>query len=170
VLEDLAQKSGETAHVAVLRGFEVVHLDGAQSEQLITTGLRVGRRMPVHCTALGKVLLGCAGDDVREAYDREVVSVHGLLKRTAATIDDRDKFFEHLRSVGVSGFAVDVAECEDGLCCAAAPIFDGDGDAVAALSISAPAFRLGEDRLLQQAAPLVVESAERISRDLGYAS
>ncbi len=170
VLDGLAAKSYETAHLAVLRGHEVVHLDGSQSEQLITTGLRVGRRMPVHCTALGKVLLGCAAEEVREAYDREVVATRPMEKRTATTIDDRDKFFEHLRTVAVRGFAHDLEECEDGLCCVAAPVFDGEGGVVAALSISAPAFRLSQDRLLHETSPLVVDAAERLSRDLGYAS
>ena len=51
ILEELARSLGETVHLGVLRGFEVVHLDGVLPEQLVLTGLRVGERLPAHCTA-----------------------------------------------------------------------------------------------------------------------
>ena len=73
-----------------------------------------------------------------------------------------------LRGVGVRGFALDLEECEEGLCCTAAPVFDTDGCVVAALSISGPRFRLTDDRLDAEVAPRVVAAAERLSRDLGY--
>lgn len=171
ILQDLARRTHETTHIAALQGFDVVHLDGAVSPQLVQTGLRVGRRLPLHCTALGKVLLGCAPPDLREAFDREVVGDgEGLECRTDATIVDRDKFFEHLRTVAVGRFALDVEECERGLSCAAAPVFDSEGEVVAAISVSGPAFRLDEGRLLQEIRPLVVAAAERLSRELGYAT
>ena len=169
VLRELAQRTGESAHLGILEHFEVVHLDGAVSERLVRTGLRVGRRLPPHSTALGKVLLGCAGPSLREAYDREVAG-DGLEERTPTTIIDRDKFFEHLRTVAVRGFALDLEECESGLTCAAAPIFDADGRVVAALSVSGPAFRLDEQRLLQEVVPHTTAAADRLSRELGYAT
>jgi DNA-binding IclR family transcriptional regulator len=170
VAEDLSERSGETAHLGVMRDFEVVHLLGERADRLVTTGLRVGQRLPVHCTALGKILLGCAPEGVRQSFDRGRGVDGGLALRTEATITDSHKFFEHLRTVAVRGFAVDIGECEDGLCCAAAPVFDVEGQVVAALSVSGPAFRLGEDRLLGEIAPLVMSSAERLSRDMGYAT
>jgi DNA-binding IclR family transcriptional regulator len=168
VLEELARRTGESAHLAVMDDFEVVHLHGEQTERPVMTGLRVGRRLPVHCTALGKVLLGCAPEKVREAYDRELVANGGLEGRTSATIVDPHKFFEHLRTVAVRGFATDLEECATGLSCTAAPVFDADGRVVAALSISAPRFRLGEGRLLEVTAEQVVAAGEELSRDLGY--
>jgi DNA-binding IclR family transcriptional regulator len=168
VLEDLAASSRESSHLALLRDFEVVHVDGEQSDQLVATGLRVGRRLPSHCTALGKVLLACSPEEVRQQYDQTVVAAHGLEKRTATTIVDPHKLFEHLRTVAVSGFALDVEECETGLSCAAAPVFDADGALVAALSVSGPSFRLTEERLHEEMVPLVVAAAERLSRDLGF--
>ncbi len=169
ILRSLADALGESAHLGVLRGFEVVHLDGAAPDRLVLSRVRVGSRLPAHCTALGKALLGCAPESVREAFDRTVVA-GGLERQTPATIVDRDKFFEHLRSVAVQGFAVDAEECEKGLCCVAAPVYDGDGDLVAALSVSGPAFRLDEDGLLREVAPKVTQVADHLSRDLGYAA
>jgi DNA-binding IclR family transcriptional regulator len=170
LLLELAERSAESAHVATLEKFDVVHLDGSASSRLVGTGLRVGMRLPSHCTALGKVLLGCGPASVREAFDREAVASGGLERRTDSTITDRDKFVEHLRTVAVRGFALDLEECERGLACAAAPVLDAEARVVAALSVSGPSFRLDEDRLLQEVVPPLTAAAERLSRELGYAT
>jgi len=70
--------------------------------------------------------------------------------------------------VASRGWALDQEECEPGLCCAAAPIFDGEGQLVAALSVSGPSFRLSEERLLDAVVPLVVAGGEQLSRELGF--
>jgi IclR family KDG regulon transcriptional repressor len=127
----------------------------------------VGRRLPPHCTALGKVLLACSDERTRERYYREHVAAGGLRAHTPKTISDRDKFFEHLSMVAAQGSALDIEECEIGLCCAAAPVFDGDGQLRAALSISGPRFRLDPDVLVREAVPAVVEAADRLSEMLG---
>ena len=168
VLGELAEHTRESVHLAVMDDFEVVHVHGEQTERAVMTGLRVGQRLPVHCTALGKVLLGCSPEKVRETFDRELAANGGLKERTPATIVDPHKFFEHLRTVAVRGFATDLEECAAGLSCTAAPVFDADGRVVAALSVSAPRFRLGEGRLLEAAAELVVAAGGELSRDLGY--
>jgi DNA-binding IclR family transcriptional regulator len=167
VLERLAAELGETAHVAVLRDFEVVHLDGVEPSRLMVCARRIGLRLPAHCTALGKVLLAASGDEVLEQYDRERVS-RGLLDAfEERTLVDREKLFEHLRTVAVQGFALDLEEYETGLCCAAAPIQDGVGRVRAALSLSGPACRLTEERLLDEVVPAVTEAAQGLGRALG---
>ncbi len=70
----LSRETGETVHLAVLNGFEVVHLDGEQSPGMIAGTLRVGDRLPSYCTALGKVLIACGARSTLEDYDRVVVS------------------------------------------------------------------------------------------------
>src|SRR5690606_28298325 len=89
-LEQLARETGETAHLGVLREFEVVHLDGEQSSGLLVSGVRTGLRMPCHSTALGKVLLGCGAPGTIEGYDRQIPA-RGLEALTRDTIVDRDK-------------------------------------------------------------------------------
>lgn len=168
LLVELAEQTREAAHLAVMRGFEVVHLDAEVPDLLVVAASRVGRRLPLHCTALGKALLGCSAERVREDYDRTVVNAGELEGRTTSTIVDPHKFFEHLRTVSVQGFATDLEECEPGLCCAAAPVFDASGRVVAAVSVSGPEFRLGEDRLLGDIVAATMTAAERLSRGLGY--
>jgi len=167
LLDELANGSGESSHLAVLRDFEVVHLDGIASEQLVGSGLRIGRTLPAHCTALGKVLLGCSHPSLIEDFERDCTN--HLTPRTAATIVDAHKLFDQIRSAAVRGYALDVEECEPGLACVAAPVFGSSGEAIAALSISGPAFRMGEERMLDELVPLVTGAAERLSADLGFA-
>jgi DNA-binding IclR family transcriptional regulator len=168
-LRELAEATGESAHLGVLADFEVIHLDGEPSERLVATGLRVGRRLPAHCTALGKVLLGCADPKRLEAYDQELVARGRVAARTPATLVDREKLVEHLRAVRAQGYAIDLEECETGLCCASAPVYDAGGHLVAALSVSGPAFRLDPEQLAGVVVPEVVRSAEKLSRALGAA-
>jgi DNA-binding IclR family transcriptional regulator len=167
LLGDLVRRSGESAHLGELRDLEVVHLAGEQGDQLVQTSLRVGRALPSHCTALGKVLLACAGPEVQERFARERIEA-GLSARTARTLVDRDKLLEHLHGVAAQGFALDLEECERGLCCAAAPVYDASGRLVGAVSISGPAFRLPEDALQRSVVPFVLDVAQRLSRQLGY--
>jgi IclR family KDG regulon transcriptional repressor len=168
VLEELSAELGESAHLGVLQGFEVVHLDGEQPAQLVLTASRVGDRLPVHCTALGKVLLGSGSDRLRGQFEEEVINERGLDRRTVSTITDRDKLFEHLNTVALQGYAVDLEECVQGMCCVAAPIIDGHGRVIAAISVSGPSFRLGPDELMGKAAPAVSTAADRISQHLGH--
>lgn len=167
-LDRLAQETGETVHLAVLRGFEVVHLDGREASCLLRVGSRVGRTLPAHSTALGKVLLACGEDEELQRYDEFLCGGDGLESRTPATITDRDKLFEHLRGVTVRRQGVDLEEYDVGLCCVAAPVFDDSGRVVAALSLSGPVVRIDTDRLLSVFAPVVSAAAERLSAELGY--
>jgi DNA-binding IclR family transcriptional regulator len=169
-LEEVAEETGESAHLAIMREYEVVYIDGVTSDQLISTGSLLGRRLPLHCTAAGKILLGCAPDALREEYDRTVVAKIGLTDRTPSTMTDPHKLFEHIRSARVAGFALEIEECVAGLCCAAAPVYDSDGTAIAAISVAGPVFRIGENDLLGRVARSVVGAAERLSQDLGYAA
>ncbi|MCZ6781713.1 MAG: IclR family transcriptional regulator [Proteobacteria bacterium] len=166
ILEGLVEQLGETAHLAVLEDFDVAHLAGAQPKQLVVTALRVGGRLPAYCTALGKVLLACSEPAVREVYDRSRVSAGALLPRVDATIVDRHKFFEHLSSVAVQGYALDLEECAVGLHCVAAPVHDDSGGLECAISVSGPAFRLTHDRLVRDVVPVITDAADRLSRSL----
>lgn len=167
-LELLAAELGETAHVAVPSSdHHVAHLDGVLPDQLLVTSLRLGMRLPMHASALGKVLLAFGSEDCREAFDREHASA-GLEARTEATVTDRDKLFDEIGTVAAQGFAVDVEECEPGLVCAAAPVHDAAGNVVAALSVSAPTTRVSLEDLHRRVVPAVQEAAEEVSRQLGY--
>lgn len=159
ILESLGESMGETVHLGVLRDDEVVHLDGVLPEQLVLTGLRVGERLPSHCTALGKVLL--ADGDGREMTDRE------LTRYTDSTIVDPAKLADELRAVALQGYAPDLEEFAPGLRCVAAPVRDASSRVIASVSVSGPSFRLSEEQLHGEAARAVSEAAADISQRLG---
>lgn len=166
ILAEIAAELGETAHLGAIRGDEVAHLAAELPNQLLVTADRTGMTLPIHATALGKVLLGFSDDARRERFDRERVGA-GLEARTPATITDREKFFDELRTVAGQGFAIDLEECEIGLDCAAAPIQDEAGQVVAAISVSAPTVRMGSDELHRRIVPVVQAAAQELSRQLG---
>jgi DNA-binding IclR family transcriptional regulator len=171
VLEGLARETGETAHLGVLDGFEVVHLDGEPPrQQLVGTRVRTGEKLPAHASALGKAILACGDPAEWERVDRDCIRGGELPATTEATITDRDKFFEHLRGVAGMGFALDLEECAKGLCCAAAPVRDANGRVVAALSVSAPVFRAGPDAMHERLVPAVTRAAQELGRRLGAAA
>lgn len=163
VLEQLSADFGESAHLGVLHDFEVVHLDGELPNQLVMASSRLGKRLPAHATALGKVLLAHSEDSLKAAFAEQSV----FEARTETTITNSDKLVEHLHTVASQGFALDLQECEVGLCCAAVPVFDGAGACVAAVSVSGPAVRLTEDRFHREVIGVLTASAERLSGQLG---
>jgi len=168
LLRELGRRTAESAHLGVLRDLEVVHLDGELGDGLVKACLRVGQRLPVHCTALGKALLAFSDDGLRQALDRMRGADGRLEERTRATLVDREKLLEDLNTVRLRGFSLDLEECESGLRCVAAPVLDAEGRGVAALSLSAPAFRADPETLESRLAPEVMAAAERLSRSLGY--
>jgi len=168
ILEQLATELGETVHLGIEQDDQVAHVDGeAPSHAMLTPAIRVGMRRPLHCTALGKALLAFASEARREAFDRDHASV-ALEGRTPATLVDRDKLVEELRTVAAQGFALDLEECERGLVCAAAPVFDASGAVVAALSVSAPTSRVDADGLHRRLIPEIRTAAAELSRQLGF--
>ena len=184
ILEGLAREAGETAHLGILQGAEVIHLDGILPEQLVLTGARVGERLPAHCTALGKALLSGALDrtlaaghasssEAADAGDAGAEPSPSEEERplesfTDATIVDHTKLLEQLRGVQLQGYAVDLEEYACGLSCVAAPVRDADGVVVAALSLSGPSFRLSEEMIHGPMAGRVTSAATRLSRELGF--
>ena len=166
-LDALTRATGETAHLAVLRDFEVVMLDGVQAPGPLVTGLHLGGRLHTHCTAVGKVLVACGDKDTLERFDREVAARGKLKSATERSITDRDKLMEHLQEVRVQGFALDLEECATGVVCVAAPVFDATSLLAAAIAISAPAMRSDRDHLERELAPRVVAAANRLSQQLG---
>jgi DNA-binding IclR family transcriptional regulator len=166
-LDALCRETGETTHLAVLRGQEVVMLDGVQATGPLVTGLHLGGRLAPHCTAVGKVLLACGAPETLERFDREVVEPGKLRKNTDKTLTDRDKLVEHLQQVRVQGFALDLEECAAGVVCAAAPVYDATSMLVAAVAVSAPASRVDREKLEGDLAPRVANAASLLSRRLG---
>jgi DNA-binding IclR family transcriptional regulator len=162
VCEALAAQVGETVNVAVLRGGEVVNLEQAQGPTTITTVSWVGRLTPPHATSAGKVLLAALAPEELEGFLAEE-----LPRFTAGTVTELAALRRELARARELGYAVTVEELEPGLNAIAAPVRDRTGQVVAAISVSAPAFRLGPERIAE-IAPAVAAAGADLSRRLGY--
>lgn len=137
VLEALATETGETAHLAVLDQAQVLYVEKVESHNRLRMPSAVGKRVPVHCTALGKILVAGLSDGEVQA----VLAQTPLERFTPNTIGDARRFREELRQVRKQGFALDREELEEGLMCVGGPVTDDTGIICAALSISGPASR-----------------------------
>lgn len=135
-LAELVALSGETGNLAVLEGDDVVYVAQVPSPRTLRMFAEVGRHVPPHSTAVGKVLLA--------AMDREralgVLRRTGLAPMTERTVTDPDVLAAELDRVRAQGYAVDEQEQEVGVRCVAVPVGRGE-DVVAALSLSGPAER-----------------------------
>jgi IclR family transcriptional regulator, KDG regulon repressor len=166
-IRTLVDKTGEAAHLVVLDGGDVVYIDKIEARENsagLVMASRVGSRNPAHCCAVGKVLLAGLPEGDLDA----LLGAMELARRTANTITDPVLLKEHLRTVREQGYAVDDEENERGIRCLAAPIFDGKGRAVAAVSISGPSFRVTKKVVLESVRKEVTKAAAEISRQLGF--
>ena len=162
-LAEMVEKCGETGHLGVLDHNQVLYLDKKEAGHTIGIITRIGERMPLHCTALGKVLL--AGLDPKHL--RKIIDRTGLRAYTPHSIVDRAELEEELELVREQGYSEDNEEIILGMYCLAAPIRNHMGRVEAALSFTMPLFRLTEEKkelLIRE----VVGTAALVSGQLGY--
>ncbi len=160
-LRSLANETGETVHLSVLEGLDVVYVDKIDSAQPIRAYSVIGGRAPAYAVATGKALLAFQPVDYLSQYEN-LLQKHTLTTRTALDILRQD-----LEQVSRCGYAINRGEWREGVGGVAAPVFNGLDRPVAALGISGPLERLTENRM-HDTAPLVLEAAQALSRQMGY--
>jgi DNA-binding IclR family transcriptional regulator len=164
VAEQVAGECDETVHVAVLDGTDVVYVAKADSTHPVRMVSAVGRRLPAHCTAVGKTLLAALPP---ATVDDRYAGTGALAGLTPNSITSRARLRDHLAEVRSRGLAYDDCESNDDVRCVAAPVRDHRGVVVAALSISVPTLRWNDERK-REWGELVRRSADRLSGLLGH--
>lgn len=156
----------ETVHLAVLDGTEVVYIAKVDSTQAVRMVSAVGRRLPAHCTAVGKMLLSGLSD-------RELVARYGrfrsLVSMTPNSITSLPRLRRELALTRARSLAYDDCESNIDVRCVAAPVYDRDGQMAAAMSISVPLTRMRPKRR-EELAALVKQGAQDLSRRLGFST
>lgn len=161
-VEALHTRTGETAHVSVLEGADVVFVDRMESQETLRMFSRVGARVPAHCTSTGKAILAFSNED-----SVATVVAGGLARMTPRSISSADMLQRALEQVRRDGYAYALEESEIGVNSVGAPIFDHRARVVAGISVAGPISRIRRDRIRELGA-LVRRVANDVSRELGY--
>lgn len=160
----LVEESRETCFLGVRDGSQVLYVAKADSPMAVRPAATISSRNPLHSTAIGKALLAFADPQFIASY------LEGpLVARTPNTIADPRRLQAELTVVRSRGYSVDEVENEEGVRCIAAPIRDHTGDVVAAVSLSAPAYRFTEQDP-HRWAPRVRATAGAIAAHIGYSA
>jgi len=162
-LKQLVKQCNETIHLGVLEEGEVLYLAKEESSQTIRMISYVGRRAPLHCTALGKVLLAYMSEKER----KKILEEKALPRLTEKTITNKKELEKELNRIKRQRFALDREENEKDVCCIATPIRNYQGKVISAISISSPSFRINKNAQnnLKNA---LLETSKKISKRLGY--
>ncbi|MCJ8026489.1 IclR family transcriptional regulator [Shinella yambaruensis] len=160
-LEALHRQTGETVHLGVLRGREIIYLDKVESRQAVRMNSQIGNASPAYCTGVGKAALAALDAEALDA----LLSGLEFRRFTPQTITSRAALLDELARIRLSGIAFDREEHEPGIRCVAAPVFDAGRALVAGVSVTGPAYRVGEVQL-DDWAPRVRHAAGAIMAEL----
>jgi DNA-binding IclR family transcriptional regulator len=160
-LHRLLAETGDTCHLVVRDGLHVVYIDKVENSTAVRMASRIGKRMPLQCTAVGKSILAFSAPALLEE-----ALAQGLPAITPWSITDPDVLRREVAKTAKRGYSMDDRENEPEVRCVAVPIFDHDDAVVGALSVSALSARMTVARV-RQLGPRLVRTGLRISHDMG---
>ncbi|ASA96086.1 IclR family transcriptional regulator [Anoxybacillus flavithermus] len=162
-LRELEQMTNEVVHLVVYDQGEVIYIEKLDGNETLRMHSKVGKRAPMHCTAVGKAILA----HLPKHVVMDVLERKGLPPHTDYTITEREVLFHELECVRKRGYALDLEENEYGIRCIAVPIFDHTKQVVAAVSVSGPTIRMTDERL-EQLYVQMKKIGKQISERFGY--
>ena len=158
----LMEQSGETANLGILDGTDAVFIDQVQCREMMRTIVKLGSRVPLHASGVGKAIFAAMPDDEIEA----ILKVKGLPRITANTITSPEIMRSAIRVIRQRGWSFDDEEHALSTRCVAAPIYDEHAEVLGAISLAGPSSRLPDERI-KQLGPLVAHTAEDLTHRLG---
>jgi len=162
-IEELSKEFNETVHLGVLDKGRVVSIEREESDKSLCSHIEIGKRTPLHCTAVGKAIMAYLSEDEINLIIRK----KGLEKFTENTITTKKDLEKEFIKIRKQGYSVDNMEHEEGVRCVASPIRDYTGKVIASMSVSGPAFRINENNI-SNIAKKVKEYCDCISEEMGY--
>ncbi|MBV6273086.1 IclR family transcriptional regulator [Alcaligenaceae bacterium CGII-47] len=163
ILEQLAAETGECTHLAVLSGSDVIIIAKAMGAGMLQLSEGASGVRPVYCTAIGKILLS----HLEEPELRRILDGKPMLRRTPKTIIEWDALLAELETTRKRGLAIDDAEFDGDVRCAAMLVHDFTGGQVAAIGFSGPIWRLSLSEL-QEKSEMLAHAAAELSEQLGF--
>jgi len=165
-LEDLMADTRESANLAVRDGDEMVYVDHVPSDySLLQLFTRIGARVPLYNTGVGKVFLSTMNPRELEEYLQRTA----IKRQTPHTLTTKVDIQKELKRIRERGFAVDNEELEIGVRCIAALVYGHDGQPTGSISVSGAAVRITDERI-EELARMVKNAASAVSRDQGFTS
>ncbi|XXM70709.1 IclR family transcriptional regulator [Lysinibacillus sphaericus] len=162
-LTSLSRNTKQTVHLVILDGKEGVYIDKVEGITSSSLYSRIGRRIPIHCSAVGKSLVAYKSPEELE----RLLDGYEFFQRTSHTITNKEDYLKELEAVRQRGFSFDRQENELGVNCVAIPVHNYSGEVAAAISISSPAMRFNEDEMSANIEELRKEAIS-LSEELGY--
>ena len=156
ILEKLAEVTGETAHISVIKDHQALYLLKIDSSYPVHLLSHAGRKSPIHCTSTGQVLLAGQSDAIIE----QVIN-RGLTSYTSKTITDPIKLKNSLKTIRSHGYAVSEEELHEGVVSIAAPVKNNKGNVIAAVSIAGPTRRIN-----RQTIPKLIKQVQQASDNI----
>lgn len=163
VLSQLVADVGESCNLTALSGADVIYLDRVESAFPLRMELKPGTRVPIHCSASGKLFLA----HLTPARRAALMDALPLERHTATTLTTRAALEDELAQIKRQGYAVDAEEFVDGLVCVAVPVsLPGSRAVRCAVAVQAPSVRTPLQHILLQV-PRLKEAALALGRTLG---
>ena len=161
-LKELSREFGETVSLAMRFENRVEVIGTIESPHLIRMGNTVGRIVPPHASSLGKAVAAFQSEAVRE----RLVRSYGIHRFTEHTVTDEVELKHEFERVRSRGYSTDEEESVLDGCCFGAPVLDVHGEAIAAISISAPKSRISDEQLRKRLLTVLRRIADRVAADL----
>jgi IclR family transcriptional regulator, KDG regulon repressor len=162
-LLELSTNTGDTLHLVILDGKEGLYIDKVEGTSANVVYSRIGRRIPIHCSAVGKALVAFK----QELAIKKLLEGYVYKKQTDKTIRNEKEFLKELSTVRVLGYAIDYEENEPGICCVAVPVRNHLGEVIAAISLSMPTPKMTQQQL-SLTVPRLLEVSDKISKQFGF--
>lgn len=151
-LKRLVDQTGECAHLGILFKDRVLYVDQVESPATLRVNAEVGQTAPLHCTALGKVILAFSGTPIPEK----------LPSFTKNTLTDPEILRKNLKKIQEQGYALDEEEFDPGVRCLAVPVFDFQKKLAGSIGISGPASRLTPSKI-REVSSIILEAGHELS-------
>ena len=158
----LMEQSGETANLAILDGTEAVFIDQVQCREMMRTIVKLGSRVPLHASGVGKAIFASLPDEQIDA----ILKVKGLPRITANTITSPETMWASIRVIRQRGWSFDDEEHAQSTRCVASPIYDEHAETLGAISVAGPSSRLPDERI-KHLGHVVAHTAEELTKHLG---
>jgi DNA-binding IclR family transcriptional regulator len=149
-------------NLSILEGVEIIYLIRIRKRKYLPFDVRIGSRLPVYCTAMGKVLMAMSPPE----KIKPILKTLKFKPLTARTITSLNKFMDELGKVRKKGYAINDEELTVGNRAVAAPVLDRQGYAVAAINIAVPTTEYSRSQMEKTLVPPIIRTAHEISEAL----